>query len=283
MKGKIITGVVVVIILGLFWLLTTPLRANLTREKDILNFVNLKGFSNISKECKNELKEIQKLSQDDGSYDISDIITDYIIKCEGAVPYKEHHEPTYFKDNVYTENKDLSISKQGLGNNCSWLLDYITDYNLKHKDNFTNDLVENLEDKLDHRNKEVTKDWFINTQVASASAAVRNNAKKEYTIALPYGCYLEYQASKIIPLNRTYTEVKDWKQNKDNSYQVTLVDNNGKEYLCNIRFNNKGLIHKNDMTIDIYGIIVNYTQANVNLYSPDQIEIENSLDDTTYD
>lgn len=278
MKGKIITGVVVVVILGLFWFFTTPLRANLTREKDVLNFVNLKGFNNISKESKEELKTLLKVAEDKESYDITDIVTDYIIKCEGAVPYKEQKQNVYIKETVYSANTDLEISKTGLHENCSWLLNYITDYHVKHQNTFTADLVANLEEKLEHRSPQSSQGWFINTQIASASAIMRNNYRKEYTIALPFGCYLEYKASKVSLIGRQYVGVKDWTSVRPGVYQVTLVDSNNIGYPCEIQFNNKSFLHKNDMTINVYGIVVNYDQAIANLYSPDQNELEESLD-----
>ncbi len=254
------------IIFSLGFIASKPIRADKTRKQDILNFINGKSTKNIDRDTVKVYKEITK--DENVEYDISDMVSDYILKIEKTVKavYLSNTQVKFSVDNNIVDSSSISLSKSYLSTNCTPYIEQITNEDKKdYKDGvFSKKLVEKLEKILKHKSTNMMHGWFINDTVLSNAQKVSNN---KFLIELPFKVYITF-TKKIV--NKNTVKMTKCSLSKPfpekEEYKVILTDENNKEYTTYLTFNRKDWFHKRDMTINIFGITSIYEPAKVTMY-----------------
>ena len=252
---KIITPIIIVLCLILGFVISKPIRANFTRNTDILNFFTKHSMKNISKETRDQFNIFKKeIETQKEKQDISPIIVDYITKMLRAVG-------SYYKETPITVNTDeieiKDIRYIYLPNDLSvYASTYYTPFtaadiemykNMTFETNLVNKLLE-LSPALQHNSENMSKGWEIDL----------TKFDNELFLDLPYGHRLTFRNRKYEWSDYNFVNAAANKEN--NTFTLYYTDPSGEviEWSgLDLKFEHKDWFHKEDMTINAQLLLKN--------------------------
>ena len=266
---KIITRVLLVlaVLVGIY-IVARPKIHEITRAKDIKNFLNEKGRANISK---NTIKRYKYKNEKDVEYDISPLMANYVNTVYNVVKNKEINR-NYYVDYIFTINeKDGTLIQSGFDNtDCEVLTREVTkemlsDYNEGvFLDNFAKKIDEAIQGYVEHRSDWILGDYYI-------------KADKNFEINLPYNVRMSFTSKTldILPKKECTNVSIKYNPNYKQEFEAKIdyIENGEKKNTTMyIEFNDTGW-NKDNMTINIYGWFYDIKDPNIYIATKNRDEV----------
>lgn len=263
----IIVGIVV--IFSLIFYFTIPLRSDLSRKRDLLNFYNHKGFHNISEETVEEYKFYDSLLKEDYIINIDPVITDYLNKVELSAKNALYGSSTsnyilkserYFKDKAldygYMEDDYTKLFLE--------VAQYIRENDIKNYNECLNLVLNDLNKICSHKGENRFRGW---TTTKSQLESVISGQNGVYEISLPFNTILVIKIPLSQKIENNFKDLKIYQTLKEGEYDIELITDKNTKIKSQLTMNNnyKEYSHTKDMTVNVNGILFNYEKGEVSI------------------
>ena len=242
-------SILILIALGIF--VGRPMLHKMTREQDILNYLNRKSTRNISKKAIRE-RDYENEVDPNKEWDITILVSDYIRKMNALIKAKAKNWDRPFVDKEEMGehlqiNTRTGIKLDGMtAHGYDYALDAITPEEVAMYNNgtFNDYLVKKLEEILIHKSDDMNKEWYV-------------QSKEIFTTILPFETIFGYWPEEIKKFNYEFSNIEYYYDYEDNSnnlninYKIDCLDKDtGKIQRTEVEatFEEEGW-HKDDMYI----------------------------------
>ena len=207
-------SILILIALGIF--VGRPMLHKMTREQDILNYLNRKSTRNISEKAIKE-RDYENEIDTNKEWDITIMVSDYIRKMNALVKAKAKNWSRPYVNKEEMGEHILIQTRTGI--NLNGLTAHGYEYALRditHEEvamynngTFNDYLVKKLEEFLIHKSDDMNKEWYVQYE-------------KHFHTELPFGTGFGYVPEKIKKFNYEYSNIEYYYDYEDNYYKQNI-------------------------------------------------------------
>ena len=207
-------SILILIALGIF--VGRPMLHKMTREQDILNYLNRKSTRNISKKAIRE-RDYENEVDPNKEWDITILVSDYIRKMNALIKAKAKNWDRPFVDKEEMGehlqiNTRTGIKLDGMtAHGYDYALDAITPEEVAMYNNgtFNDYLVKKLEEILIHKSDDMNKEWYVKSD-------------KMIDVWLPFKTSFGYLPERIKKFNYEYSNIEYYYDYEGNHYKYNI-------------------------------------------------------------